>query len=62
MNWNYGNPPVVGNYICDFVGVGVRLAWWNGNYWVEMWGSEILDPYGWINVPNHLKRNDIIHK
>ena len=61
MNWNYGNPETPGNYVCDFGGSGIRLAWWNGKDWVEMWGSDILEPYGWINVPYHLDRNDIAH-
>lgn len=62
MNWNYSNPSVSGNYICDFRGDGIRLSWWNGKNWVEMWGSEILEPAGWIEVPYHLDRNDVAHK
>ena len=62
MNWNYTQPERVGNYICDLGGDGVSLMWWNGQNWMEMWGDNIIQVVGWIEVPKHLDRDDKIHK
>lgn len=64
MNWNYIAPEEVGNYICDMGGLGISLAYWNGNNWIEIWGNKVVKKtiYGWINIPNHLDRNKRIHK
>ena len=63
LNWNYGNPPNEGNYICDLGVFGVTLGWWNGEDWKVMWSDKKLDKvYGWIEVPKHLVRNDMAHK
>ena len=62
MIWNYTRPEVVGDYICDLGGEGISLAWWDGVNWVEMWGENVLQVQGWIEVPKHLDRDEKIHK
>ena len=62
MVWNYLQPKEVGNYICDMAGDGISLAWWIGKDWIKMWGSEVVNVEGWIEVPKHLDRNVKIHK
>lgn len=57
MNWNYGNPEVMGNYIVDKGADGISLGWWDGEQWVEMWGGENIKVYGWINVPTHTQNH-----
>ena len=32
---------------------GISLAWWDGIKWIEMWGSKVLNVYGWIEIPKY---------
>ena len=56
MTWNYEPPHVMGNYVVDKGAEGVSLAWWDGEKWIEMWGSQIVKVYGWIDVPSHTEK------
>ena len=53
MKWNKTNPKWITNYIVDRGGEGVSLGWWDGEKWIEMWGSKILNVYGWIEIPKY---------
>lgn len=47
FEWFTDKPDEVGNYIVSEEYKGMTLGWWNGEEWIEMWGSKPLKVLGW---------------
>jgi hypothetical protein len=51
IKWNVSNPKKINNYLCDLGALGVSLCWWDGENWIQMWTSNLVKVYGWIDIP-----------
>jgi hypothetical protein len=39
--WNKLNPPESGSYICRMGNTYIKMCYWNGSEWLDMWKTSL---------------------
>ncbi len=52
--WNKSNPPESGSYICRMKNAYIKMCFWSGSQWFDMWKNTLEGVVvEWIQVPHN---------
>jgi hypothetical protein len=50
--WNIKTPKKKGGYICRMTNCYIKMCFWDGNKWLDMWKPTLEgDVKEWMNIP-----------
>lgn len=53
-SWNKDNPTKEGSYLCFMVNGYIKMCYYNGEFWLDMWKNKLEGEVDcWKNLPEH---------
>lgn len=50
--WNKSNPLEIGAYICRMSNAYIKMCYWTGNVWIDMWKQTLEEiVIEWMHIP-----------
>ena len=54
-NKNTNSPDKVGEYICRMDDAYIKMCYWNGQEWLDMWKSTLEGSVkNWVEIPSNI--------